>query len=300
MATLFEYFTHDFKDASLDRSFSVTVQNRNDLGDIISEELVEVVEKVRHISNSSIRIFTYYIDKTAHILGIINALIDDFNNQIEILNTLEIIDGKSGDISIGNHVTFYSNRVYFYTESLISKADIERLNVFCLQRQIYLTIRDSNYVKTMVDIEQPLAFISHDSRDKALIAGRIAAGLSSRLCTVWYDEYSLQIGDSLRESIEKGIKEAKKCILVITKNFLDNPGWGKREFDSIFTREMIMEERIVLPIWYGVTKQEVYNYSPSLANTFALVWPSSEGKSEDEYKKQVEEIISKIHVTVTK
>jgi hypothetical protein len=40
------------------------------------------------------------------------------------------------------------------------------------------------------------------------------------MITVWYDEFSLKVGDSLRESIEKGIKECKKCILILTQNYL--------------------------------------------------------------------------------
>ena len=92
------------------------------------------------------------------------------------------------------------------------------------------------------------------------------------MITVWYDEFSLKVGDSLRESIEKGIKECKKCILILTPNYLSNSGWTKQEFNSIFTREIIEKKNIVLPIWDKVTKQEVFNYSPNLADRFAARW----------------------------
>jgi hypothetical protein len=150
-----------------------------------------------------------------------------------------------------------------------------------------------------MELERPVAFISHDSRDKDLIARPLANGLSSRLCTVWYDEYSLKIGDSLRESIESGIKDAKKCLLILTRNYLTNPGWGKKEFNSIFTREIISSEKVVLPIWFDVTKEEIYDYSPSLLDTFALHWPSSHEKSEEVYKQEVEQLLSKIHTALT-
>ena len=150
-----------------------------------------------------------------------------------------------------------------------------------------------------METQQPLAFISHDSKDKELIAKPLAHGLNSRLCFVWYDEFSLKVGDSLRESIEKGIKEAKKCVLVLTPNFLNNPGWGKKEFNSIFTREMIFDERIVLPIWHNVTKEDVYEYSPSLADTVALIWPNKSDLADAEYSQEVEKLISKIHTAVT-
>ncbi len=147
--------------------------------------------------------------------------------------------------------------------------------------------------------EKPMAFISHDSSNKELRAKPIANGLNSRLCYVWYDEYSLKVGDSLRESIEKGIKEAKKCVLILTPEFLKNPGWTKKEFNSIFTREMIFEERIVLPIWYNVKKEEVYKYSPSLADTVSLQWPNPNDKTKEKYDQEVQKIISKLHTAVT-
>lgn len=75
--------------------------------------------------------------------------------------------------------------------------------------------------------EKPLAFVSHDLRDKD-VAGSIAIGLSKLMCPVWYDEFSLKVGDRLRENIEKGLKECKKCIIVMSSNFCSNTGWTKR------------------------------------------------------------------------
>jgi hypothetical protein len=57
---------------------------------------------------------------------------------------------------------------------------------------------------------------------------------------------------------------------------LTNAGWTKREFDSIFTREILQEKKLVLPVWYDVTKQEVYEYSPSLLNVKGVDWSLGE------------------------
>jgi len=54
--------------------------------------------------------------------------------------------------------------------------------------------------------EKVFAFISHDSEDKD-IARCIAINLRKRICPVWYDEFSLKVGDNLRVSIEKGLKK---------------------------------------------------------------------------------------------
>ena len=93
-------------------------------------------------------------------------------------------------------------------------------------------------------------------------------------CPVWYDEFSLKIGDNLRESIEKGLKECKKCILVLSPNFLSNKGWAKTEFDSIFTRQILEKQKLLLPIWYKVSEHDVYSYSPSLSNVKGTDWES--------------------------
>jgi TIR domain len=111
---------------------------------------------------------------------------------------------------------------------------------------------------------RPLGFISYDSSDREDVARKIATNLQRMMCPVWYDEFSLRPGANLRDSIERGLKTCKKCILILSSNFFSNSGWTKKEFDSIFTREVLEQGQLVLPIWHGVTKEMVYNYSPSL------------------------------------
>jgi hypothetical protein len=299
MSTLLEYFNSDFKDLSLDRTITIAIQQLDTAKNIIGQENIEIKERIRQNRDFSVRLFTYYIPPVPDTLGIIVAVLNQLEKQAKKLEGVIAIGGFNGDVQVGEHKNVYSKRIYFYTENLLQTNEINKLDQFCKANALFVTIRSTDYIKRKMESEKPIAFISHDSRDKELIAKRLSNGLNSRLCFVWYDEYSLKIGDSLRESIESGIKEAKKCILILTKNYLNNPGWGKREFNSIFTREMITNERIVLPIWYGVTKEEVYEYSPSLADTFALTWPDSENKTEDEYKQEVEQLISKIHTAVT-
>jgi hypothetical protein len=58
----------------------------------------------------------------------------------------------------------------------------------------------------------------------------------------------------------------------LSENFFSNNGWTKKEFDSIFTREILEQKQLVLPVWYKVTKEMVYEYSPSLLNVKGLDW----------------------------
>jgi len=295
MTKLYQYFKNDFKYLSLDRKLTIGIEHNNG-----EKETVEVDERVLMEHNSSARFYTFYIPESRLAAIFCKEVLTKFDDHKKIADGVEMIGGFADDLHFGKHTSVYSNRIYFYTETAIGKGDLEVLTKIAEEKNLYITIRTQDYVKKKMELEQPLAFISHDSRDKELIAKPLANGLSSRLCSVWYDEYSLNIGDSLRESIEKGIKEVKKCVIIITKNFLSNPGWGKKEFNSIFTREMIFNERIVLPIWYDVSKEEVYEYSPSLADTVALIWPNKEKLPEDEYKKAVELLISKVHTAINK
>ena len=79
------------------------------------------------------------------------------------------------------------------------------------------------------------------------------------------------MGDSLRENIERGLKEAQKCVLVLSPNFLSNKSWAKAEFDSIYVREIIENKNVILPVWHEITKQDVYEYSPRLADRIGVL-----------------------------
>jgi TIR domain len=165
-----------------------------------------------------------------------------------------------------------TRRVFVYAETALTEDMISRVQEFASPHGHDVQLRDAAYAKERTMLEKPLAFISHDSRDKEMVARPIALNLQRKVCPVWYDEYSLKLGDNLRESIERGLKESRKCVLILSKNFLGNRGWGKKEFESIFTREILEDSRLVLPIWLGVSKQDVYDYSPSLLNVKGIDW----------------------------
>lgn len=165
-----------------------------------------------------------------------------------------------------------TRRIFIYSETELSGSDTTKLLSEGESLGHKLIFLSREYVQMRTSLEAPLAFICHDYRDKEDIARPIAVNLQNMRCPVWYDEFSLKVGANLRESIEKGLKECKKCVLVLSSHFLSNNGWTKREFDSIFTREILEQKRLVLPIWHGITRHDVYEYSPSLLNIKALNW----------------------------
>ena len=110
-------------------------------------------------------------------------------------------------------------------------------------------------------------FISHASEDKNDVARPLAEALRKNGLTVWYDEFELRIGDSLRRKIDKGIANSNFGVIVISRDFISK-GWTNYELDGLITRA-VNGEQTMLPIWHNVTKREVINYSPSLADKLA-------------------------------
>ena len=65
---------------------------------------------------------------------------------------------------------------------------------------------------------------------------------------------------------------------MLTPNFLGNKGWTRREYDLIFTRELVEKQKVILPVWNEISPEDVYQYSPILADRVAVQW--SLGKEE--------------------
>jgi hypothetical protein len=211
-------------------------------------------------------------------------------------STLEITVRPFGsaDVISWRELTL-SKRLVIYSESDLSDDDIRTIQAEGRKHNHEVLFRSSRYVLEKSRLETPLAFISHDSRDKEEVARKIAIKLQGLMCPVWYDEFSLQVGSNLRDSIESGLKSCDKCILVLSPNFLSNNGWTKKEFDSIFTREVLEQRQLVLPVWYGVTKEMVYDYSPSLANVKGVDWAKL---GEDEVCNQLARVLLAGHPQV--
>ena len=110
-------------------------------------------------------------------------------------------------------------------------------------------------------------FISHASEDKEEFVRPLANALTQHGLNVWYDEMTLRIGDSLRQKIDKGLANSRVGLVVLSPSFI-NKGWTNYELDGIVTRA-VSGEQVLLPIWHNITKQQVVEFSPSLADKVA-------------------------------
>ena len=130
-------------------------------------------------------------------------------------------------------------------------------------------------------------FISHASEDKDEVVRPLANALKNRGVVVWYDEFEMKIGDSLRRKIDKGLANSKFGIVVISRDFIKK-GWTNYELDGIITRS-VSGEQVMLPIWHNITKQEVVSFSPSLADKVAR---NTSVNTIDEIADEIAELIN--------
>jgi hypothetical protein len=130
------------------------------------------------------------------------------------------------------------------------------------------------------------AFICHASEDKDDLVRPLAEKLEDMGFDIWYDEFELRVGDSLRESIDKGLAVSAYGIVVLSKAFFAK-NWPQYELNGLVARE-IEGEKVVLPIWHNITKQDVLENSPPLADKIALVSPD---KSIDEIAEGLADVL---------
>lgn len=110
------------------------------------------------------------------------------------------------------------------------------------------------------------AFISYSSDDKEIV-NRLAMMLENGYdLRVWYDDFEIELGDSIRREITRGLKNSNFGIVVLSHSFFEKE-WPQRELDSLVTRETNEnQEKIILPLKHDISIDEIRSYSPQLAS----------------------------------
>lgn len=117
------------------------------------------------------------------------------------------------------------------------------------------------------------AFISHASEDKAAVARPLARELGKLGFSVWFDEFSLKVGDSLRRTIDRGLGLSRFGVIILSKTFFAK-NWPQYELNGLVSREMD-GKKVILPVWHGVTRKEVEHFSAPLSDKVAATTSSS-------------------------
>lgn len=110
-------------------------------------------------------------------------------------------------------------------------------------------------------------FISHASEDKPYV-DPLVAKLEKAGVAVWYDRLVLEWGDDLRPQIDNGLINCRYGVVVLSKAFLRKKKWTEHELNGLFARENA-GQKLVLPIWHDIERNDLLQYSPALADRLA-------------------------------
>ncbi|HEX7900364.1 MAG TPA: toll/interleukin-1 receptor domain-containing protein [Planctomycetota bacterium] len=241
------------------------------LKDSQTGESVEAIASLVFDFDAGVQYISIFFESTPMAASLVRKYLEDPDHVLNVGKGVEIDSGYQGtDEKVRSSDLIFSKRFVIYTGYEFDSREKKSLSELAASRGLSLVLRDGRYIAARAAIEIPMAFIMHDSRDKEPFVRELANALQRMLCTVWYDEFSLLPGQSLRAGIENGLKTCRRCVLIMSPNFMANEGWTKAEFDSIYTREILEKKNIFIPVWHNVTKEQVYQYSPRLLDRVAV------------------------------
>jgi tetratricopeptide (TPR) repeat protein len=156
-------------------------------------------------------------------------------------------------------------------------------------------------------IETYDVFISYSHHDAAFV-DRLATDLIDQGIKVWRDTAQLRVGDYLLGRLTDGIKSARLCLAVISKNYQESE-WCRHEIRLKLSEEVEASRVFVLPIRIDDTKvsdlvpakvwadfRDESAYRTSLEHLLRSISYHVDTRSEDEKRHDLEAILKQIYV----
>lgn len=257
---------------------SRTMKEIADLEKKLADEKKKEVSKSNEIGRIERSITNYTSD----------SLLRSKQQQImRISDEISRIQSKKADLS--KKLADKTSQLHRYNDQLSREQERERKKIHDVQkrrereqlehqRTITRELKQQRIISSELNISQAIdnkpepkefdAFISYASEDKNDFVRPLAEALKNAEYKIWYDEFELKVGDSLRRSIDHGLASSRYGI-VIFSSFFFQKNWPQYELDGLVSKEM-EGKKVILPIWHKVSKDEVRSYSPSLADKVAL------------------------------
>lgn len=111
-------------------------------------------------------------------------------------------------------------------------------------------------------------FISHASEDKDSFVRQLASALQDSGIDVWYDEYEIKPGMSIRESVDRGLASCDVGILVFSKWYFKKK-WTIWELNGLI-QKMLNNSATLIPIYFDISHEEIFRISPSLSDIMGI------------------------------
>lgn len=113
-----------------------------------------------------------------------------------------------------------------------------------LERRLGVDTGSIETMGTQVTPDVPRVYLAHGSDDHEMLAKPLAEALMAQGIEVWFDEWEIRAGDSLRRKMEEGLANCTHFVVLLTPNSLHKP-WVETEIDAGFIRAVGGESRFI-------------------------------------------------------
>jgi hypothetical protein len=104
---------------------------------------------------------------------------------------------------------------------------------------------------------------------------------------IWYDEMKIKVGYSIRRSIDQGLANSKYGLVILSKVYMTKY-WTVQEINGLFAKN---NTNSILPVWHRITRDEIINFSPMLADIKGL---NTANFSIDQIAKEIHDVVRPI------
>lgn len=108
-------------------------------------------------------------------------------------------------------------------------------------------------------------FVSHANANKQSFVDSLYDQLNRLRIRIWYDSTEIDWGDGLKEKIQEGLAKCRFGIVILSPEFIDRK-WTNQELTELLTRQNESHEKVVLPLLYNLTVDQMKEQYPILGN----------------------------------
>ena len=195
----------------------------------------------------------------------------------------------------------YKSKVYFPADNdpayIIMYGNISANKSFIKNSYIETTMfnnQEKEYGGKKYDV-----FISHSSLDKEFVR-KLHNSLNKLDISIFIDEKEFKWGDNWKDKLYDSIKESEFAIVVISNNFFDRE-WTEKELNEFMLLQKANKgQKIVLPLLYGITVNDLVNKYPTLSNIQALIYDEEKNNCDSIALSFAEQLIKRLKSNIKK
>lgn len=205
------------------------------------------------------------------LIGFKEKILDLENNATEetISNTLMIIKEISKYISVHIKPSTIKDEAFeklqLLQNYLVSMIKDGNDTVMIIVKKEISDVIDSLLSEEKMDFveEKYDVFISHASKDKIAYVNALRSEIKKLGVNVFYDTDIIEWGDEWKNTILEATAQSEFAIVVISENFFGRE-WTERELNEFLHRQNDTNQKIVLPLLYNVSPENVIEQYPFL------------------------------------